>query len=52
MIVVLEEEEIEEDSKFFEQFELVELNGVWFIFIIKKLNGYLMLDFQFILYNV
>lgn len=46
MIVVPEEEETEEDSKPSEQFEPVELNGVWLTFIIKKLNGYLMSDFN------
>lgn len=45
VIVVPEEEETEEDSKPSEQFEPVELNGVWLTFIIKKLNGYLMSDF-------
>lgn len=49
MIVVPEEEETEEDSKPSEQFEPAEINGVWLkTFINKKINGYLMFEFLYI----
>lgn len=49
MIVVPEEEETEEDSKPSEQFEPAEINGVWLkTFINKKINGYLMFEFYYI----